>query len=69
MSAFLIVLSVLVGIFGISLVAVAASAIQEIVGMITILIAVVMFVGAAIVDAVNALAKRLPDPASEKAGD
>ena len=33
--------------------------------MITLLIVAVLFIGAAIVDAVHAMAKRLPEPESE----
>ena len=66
MSMLLYILAFVAGGLGVSLVAMAASAVQEVVGMIAILIAAVLVVGAAIVDAVNAMAKRLPEPAGER---
>ena len=69
MSMFLYILSFLAGGAGASLVATAASAVQEIIGMIAILIVVVMFVGAGVIDAVNGIAKRSPGPASRDAGE
>ena len=67
MSMLLYILAFVAGGLGVSLVAMAASAVQEVVGMIAILIAAVLVVGAAIVDAVNAMAKRLPEPAETEA--
>ena len=69
MSMFLCVLAFIAGGIGVSMVSVAVSAVQEVVGIIAILIAVVLFVGAGIIDAVNALAKHLPDPTAENGGD